>query len=1053
MPDSNRNMPLIDTGLQVSDKSLSVSVSVNVPVCERNLTEKKRSVSFSLTGFLYVVLISLSFIFIALTVTPLKAQYYSLGNDPARLKWKQISFDGWKVIYPQEADSMARVYAALIESSYRHVQKPLKVQSRPVPVVLHPYSVYSNGVVTWAPGRVEMITTPPVSMSYSQMWDRQLVVHELRHVAQISKFEHGVFKPLSWLIGEQAAGLGVGLYLDKFTLEGDAVISETEFSSSGRGRDPSFLMFYKAAFLEGDTRNLERWKLGSGKKYTPDYYSLGYFIHSHIRTKTANRDYIGEISESKIKNFYNPLVSRIAYRKVTGKTLEKHFDQIKRESLSIWSREDSARAPFTNYKIHSKSGRDYVSYTNVVAVTPDVATVTPGVVSTTPNVVAVTPGVVSATPNVVAITPDGAAVTPDYLYAVKWDMHEPSRLVLLGGNGKGEKRVTSLGHINGSPVAKGGKIFWTEKVPSIRWELESYSVLKCFDAKTGKVTKLTKRGVLCSPAFSSGGDTLAMAEYPATGGSLLQLFIFDSGNMEKISSFPAPDNGQIKEALFMGRKIYASVITKEGIALFALEPASGEWSRETPLHRRSINRLGRFGEYLVFESDLNGTNNIYGYNPALKSLHRLTNSRFGAFQPYPSGDGSRLYYSDFDRSGYKIVSVTKDSLLWEQASFLTTVPDPAADMMSRESGFSIDTVSLDTEKYEPQNYKKLSHLFRIHSWAPFYYNIDKLKNISYDNFYEILSPGLTLYSQNTLGTMTGMAAYSYSNKRHAGHINLSYSGFWPVIEIQADYNEANSNYIRLARDMNGRKYQFITPVEGTSGFSSRVMLYLPMNFGGGGWSKGLTPTFLWRYSNDSYYSYEKTKYLPYQYISAGLQFYKIRNVAPLDIYPRLGIGVNLQFNKVPFSGENYGSLFFARVYGYLPGISGTHGLKLSLSYQHQNYTGKNYLLPNVASSPRGYEKKYGKNYVSFSADYAFPVYLGDLNILSLLYLKRLNVMPFADWAYNQGERSDSRMFSFGTDLLVDFNAIGISIPLSAGVRYIRTDRKQNHYQFLFTIPL
>ena len=43
-----------------------------------------------------------------------------------------------------------------------------------------------------------------------------------------------------------------------------------------------------------------------------------------------------------------------------------------------------------------------------------------------------------------------------------------------------------------------------------------------------------------------------------------------------------------------------------------------------------------------------------------------------------------------------------------------------------------------------------------------------------------------------------MAAYSYSNKRHSGHINLSYSGFWPVIEMEADYNEGNSNYIRLA---------------------------------------------------------------------------------------------------------------------------------------------------------------------------------------------------------------------------------------------------------------
>jgi hypothetical protein len=936
------------------------------------------------------------------------AQFYSLGNDPARIKWMEITAGKCKVIYPQEIDSMARVYAALLESAWQHVQKPLKIESRAIPVVLHPYSVYSNGVVTWAPKRMELITTPPPNSGYSQLWDRQLVIHELRHVAQISKFEEGIFKPLSWLIGEQAAGIGVGLYLDNLTLEGDAVVSETEFSSTGRGRDPSFLMFYKAAFLDGDSRSWQRWKLGSGKRYTPDIYSLGYFIHSHIRSRTENPEYIGELSEYMIGHFYNPWVTKKAYRRVTGNSIKGNFRQLTKEATERWEMEDSAKAPFTQYKVHSEEKKKYVSYKYVIA------------------------------------------DSPDSLYAVKWDMDEPSKLVLVTP-GRKDKRITYIGSLRGSLTEGGRKIYWAEAMPSKRWELESYSVLRCYDKLTGKVKSLTKKGSYNNPALSPGGDTILVTEYPVTGGS--KLVLLSAQTSERLSSFPAPENGQLKESVFCLGKIFASAISSEGIALFSLDLSSGKWERETPWHKNSMNRLGRFGETIVFESDLNGTNNIYSYDPRLKYLQRLTNSRFGAFLPYPSGDGLALYYSDYDRNGYKIVSVHKDSLLWEPSSFLKPERYPVADLLSLQSGYSIDSVPVNTELYKPERYRKGSHLFRIHSWAPFYYNLEKIKRMSYNDIYEILSPGITVYSQNTLGTANAMAAYSFSNGRHAGHFNFIYSGFWPVIDFEADYNDRIRWNMRLARDTRGRIYQFITPVAGSPSFASRLLIYMPLNLGGGGWNRGLIPRVTWKHSNDSYYSYQKKRYMDYQYISAGIQYYSMVNPSVLDIFPKLGIGFNLQLNSVPFAGGNYGSLFYANAYGYIPGIMNNHGIKLSVSYQYQNYFEKNYLLPNVASSPRGYENMYGKNYISFSADYAFPVYLGDLEISTLLYIKRLQVIPFADWAYNQGALSGTKMFSAGLDLLLDFNVLNIPLPLSGGLRYARCADRTNHFQILFSLPL
>jgi len=254
-------------------------------------------------NFLFLVL-TFSFV---LSSNHLNGQFYTLGSEPSWVKWQVIETENYKIIFPRGIDSLAQRYAKLMESANAWVQRPLKIKANPIEVVLHPYNVMSNGLVVWAPKRVEFITRPLAFGGYSQNWEKQLVVHEIRHIAQISKFEHGVFKPLSWFIGQQAQGLGVGLYLDKWALEGDAVVSETELSATGRGRDPEYLIFFKAAFLNDEYRTWRQWKLGSGKKYCPDIYSLGYMIDSFIRFSSGNYYYMGDLLEYLIKYFYKDM--------------------------------------------------------------------------------------------------------------------------------------------------------------------------------------------------------------------------------------------------------------------------------------------------------------------------------------------------------------------------------------------------------------------------------------------------------------------------------------------------------------------------------------------------------------------------------------------------------------------------------------------------------------------------------------------------------------------------------------------------------------------------
>ncbi len=134
------------------------------------------------------------------------------------------------------------------------------------------------------------------------------------------------------------------------------------------------------------------------------------------------------------------------------------------------------------------------------------------------------------------------------------------------------------------------------------------------------------------------------------------------------------------------------------------------------------------------------------------------------------------------------------------------------------------------------------------------------------------------------------------------------------------------------------------------------------------------------------------------------------------------------------------------------------GLKLAASFQQQYIDKKTYYLSPYASLPRGYRKDYpSSTFVKGSIDYAIPIYLGDVSLSSILYFQRLQVIPFIDYARDINAQSVAKnYYSFGTDLLVDFNVIRVRTLISAGVRYARTGPQtgnQNYFQMLFKINL
>lgn len=987
------------------------------------------------------VLLILSVILLCHTV--MRGQFVINGGAPAATRWMQVKGETYKVIYPQGADSLAKRYLWLLEQNNQAVMLGLGgIKPARIPVILYNGTINSNGMVVWAPKRMELYSLP-ARFSYPIRWEDQLAVHEGRHVGQMTHFTKGIYRLGSILIGQQAPSLGVGIYPSRWMLEGDAVVAETELTNSGRGRNAEFMEYYRAAFLEGDIRRWERWKHGSYKYYTPNMYVMGYLINSTIRYSTGKYDYAGEVFDGFVKDFYNPFVRDIVYGKSVGKGPRQYFSQGRVMMTQIWQEELAARGTLTEPQEQlQKRGKGYQEYLSPVSVGKD-----------------------------------------SILY-IKYSYNNPTSLVLVSG-GK-EETIRAFSVSASGFRCHADNIYFTENISSSRWSNSAFGVLFRFNwrsalkgngaAEESGMKRLSGKTFYKSPDVSLTGDTLLVEELFPQGGTALALL--DAGSGELLRRIAAPDGGEVTESVFCGNDIYALAVTDRGQGLFRLPGGRGEWEcvigeQAASITDLSVATVAEEGgtRVLYFVSDIDGVRNVYMLKPLEGELERLTNSRYGASEPHIAN--GNLYYSSLEPGGKFPVKIALADVRESNSAFEPHLEGNSlvgnyryrvADKLSAQAqealakrgllasqeviesrnGTSIVNHSVSCKEFSDSivagRYSKLGNLFRFHSWAPVYYNVDRIMESDYDKLYQVISLGATAYSQNTLGTAVSMLGYSYHKGMHAGHFKFKYTGWYPAFQISADVNASEHYKVRVVRDSSGAGRIF----QEASGplVELEALAYLPLTFNSHGWQRGIVPQLSGEYDNNGYYDSAKGKYLCGGTLSPALQIYVMRDMAHSGIFPKWGFGGTAKW-RFPFNGgENFGSVASMYLYGYLPGFAATHGIKLSLSTQHHNVAGKNYYLGNLAGMPRGYDDEiFCRDYFMGTFDYAFPIYLGDTHVWKLAYLKRMQVIPFADYAVGKrvsgsnGYTDKALLYSCGTSVLVDLAPFLMGLECSVGVRY------------------
>lgn len=933
-------------------------------------------------------------------------QFTLSGSDPADIRWSFIETQRYSIIYPSGLDSLASVYARLLEQVAEPVGRTLGysangMYSKKMPVVLHTRTASSNGMVTWTPRRMELLTVPDAYAPEATPWERQLAVHESRHVAQLQFGNERCFKVFNILFGQITTGALSGIYPGQVFLEGDAVRAETALTSAGRGRTADFLEYYRLSATEGEFRDFWQWRYGSMTRYAPNHYGSGYL-------KIAGTIAACDVPDLT-KGYYERIVSRHGWsianfagnlKAQAGIKVDDAFSRTWDYLTDAWTADNALRGPFMQGGRLTSVNDFYDEYTGTASVPEGLLTIRHG------NAVS---------PELVLVRPDSTVVNlrPFSSYA------------------------SSLRY---SPVTD--CTYWTEYRSDLRWEQQSSSVVCCLDS-AGTVRTLSSGSRLYNPAPSGSRPVLSVTNYPEAGGS--ELLVMDARDGSVLETYSAPDGMQVVESAWVGDRILVSAITEGGFGIYSL-PSFSPVLEPRPV---KVKQLDSRGDRLTFVCDRTGVNELYALDPETGILEQLSLTRDGASDFAFRGD--ELYFSKPGLDGRGIWKIPVDSLVRREADWAKVFEYPIAGTIADGEPQSID-YDAPVEISDPRPYPKLAHLFGFHSWVPVYVDFDAVKSFSLENISTALGIGATAFWQNTLSSCYGQVGLRVLDPdfsfRPSVLAKFTYAGLYPVIEASFGFNDRDarcSRYISNPSDGSETKYESF----GRPRVSGSLKTYVPLSFSSGGWSRGLVPQLSVSVANDAFaYVIDRSTTsgvivrkqggsAPTGRVAASLRAYSVLPTPQSCLFPRLGLGVEAGFSRnfvAAFCPNVYGY-----VYGYLPGFRENQGFKLTATVEGKPGKEGIFVESYVSTVPRGF-KSAVQNIVApypvqtkLTVDYAIPFANLEWTGLSpIIFVRNLELTPHFDWSYFSSTKESGSLMSAGASFAF---RLGIGRPVHLGVDY------------------
>lgn len=961
-----------------------------------------------------------------------------LENNP-NLKWKQVKSPNFNVIFPEGFEVQAQRMANTLEHIRIPESNTLGGAPRKVSIVLQNQSAVSNGFVSITPRRSEFFAMPSQNYNFQGNldWLDLLATHEYRHIVQFNHANRGFNKVLYYLFGANTLAAMSYVAVPQWFWEGDAVVTETEFTKSGRGRIPNFNLLFRTNLQEGRTFNYNKQYLRSYKHNIPDHYVLGYHMVSYLSKRTGSEESWHNVTRKAWSAPFVPFTFSSAIKKESGLYVKDLYTEMASDLQKEWQVKQQNQQLTSFEPIHKRRSSAYTDY---------------------------------KFPQVVGV---------DSIVAIKSGIGDVEELTLL--TPAGEKRLLTLGPYNqtGMLSASQGKIVWNEYRFDPRWRVKTYSVIVAYDLKTKLRKQVTRQSRYASAALSPDGQQIATVETGTDYQTNLVVLDYETGAV--IKTFENPDNDFVSMPRWSksGTELVALATNKNGKALIEYTVATGVRKSLTQPSDENIGHPVPASNYVFYNAPIGGIDNIFAWDASTGNRYQVTQSRYGAYNPEVSADGKNLYYNDQGRDGFDIVRIPLTTASWI----------PMEEFQSPETnnptlfGLSNKNLLADVpqEEYKVKKYSRASHIFNPYSWGAYV-----------DNTLTQVDVGIS--SRDVLSTMSLNAGYLFDINERTGtwRAGLSYQGAYPILDVnvskakrsvnegdfplqellinkQNDTTRVNSSTnVKLTWEESSIEAGLRVPLLATSGrflslisFSNYVGYTKVSNFSNGENSNRFVPAIIAydtinQNGNDVARARVLNLYPLFSYVGNGnliynhlnISAYRLQKQSRRDINPKWGQTMFLSLYGTPYGGDYNGSQlsFYSQL--YFPGLFKHHSLWGYWGYQKTmmeelggNGQGfDNYQFRNRIPLPRGLGISRFEDFYTMSVNYTLPVWYPDINIGPLLNVQRVRLNGFVDYGFGsttlgaQQPRSATYL-STGAEVKFDINILRLLPQLDIGFRY------------------
>jgi len=440
-------------------------------------------------------------LFLILLSLNLSAQFAEVGlNEPPGLHWKKIETLHFTILFPENLTEEAQKMAHRAENTYRTLIKTSPGTPKRLTLVLSNQGVIDNGYFRLAPRMSEWYHRPPFLHTTGVLdWYDLLAVHEGRHIVQFDEMNEGFTKVAGILFGDLGRLAASLRAVPMWLIEGDAVVTETEMTSGGRGRSPAFDMEIRALLLSGIQYTYQKAYLGSYADRFPNYYHLGYLLAAYAKDKFGP-DTIQNIFRGTVRraNLFFPFDEAVIEE--IGTSVTEYYDNVMDELKAFWTLQQKDLIPTKFRRINSETRKLWTSY-----------------------------------------------MSPHYdedglIYVQKTGMEHPPSLVRIFPDGEEEflAQISPLFGISTRLSVNKNRVCWSELVPDIRWGKREYSEIVIFNLKSGDKKRITNKSKLFDPMLSPNGQKVVAVEF--TPMRKCSLVILDANSGREIFRLSNPEN-------------------------------------------------------------------------------------------------------------------------------------------------------------------------------------------------------------------------------------------------------------------------------------------------------------------------------------------------------------------------------------------------------------------------------------------------------------------------------------------------------------------------------